>query len=178
MTGGPDFYNRRKGFDIKPPAPPEGMKIESRIGVQAPADVVWDILQDVAAWPDWNPIYPKASGVVRIGERLTYARAMPGRPHDQFQATVLDWTPNELLHVRRAVMGGLVPVIQYWEIDTLAEENCVFSSGELYAGWLGRSAAQSLRRALRRGFEAEGEALKARAEAAWRERRGAPKSQA
>lgn len=172
----PDFYTRRKGFEFKRPAPPAGVKVERRIGVQAPADVVWEIIHDVAAWPEWNPLYPKSAGAVRIGERIDLTRALPGRGPDAFSATVLDWTPNELLHLRRASLGGLVAATLYWEIDTLAEENCVFSTGELYMGWLGPSAAGRIRRPLRKGLTAACEALKARAELMWRDRRGAPTS--
>jgi hypothetical protein len=177
MTGAPDFYNRRKGFEFgRGKGGPSGVKIEHRVGVQAPAEVVWEILQDIGRWPEWNPIYPQAAGAVRIGETLTLTRALPGQPQKVIRPTVLDWTPNELLHAKLSLMGGLATVTSYWEIDTLAEASCIFSNGELYTGWLGPSAARAIRGSLRKGFTAAGEAMKARAEAAWRERRGEPTS--
>jgi len=177
MATGLDFYNRRKGFNIpKGKSGPTGVKVEHRIGVHAPAEVVWEMIHDVAGWPQWNPIYPKAAGVVRIGERLSFTRALPGQPHQQIEATVLDWTPNELLHLKRTALGGLMSVTHYWEVDALAEEGCVFSSGELYTGWLGPSAARRIRGSLKRGFVAVAEAVKARAEAAWQARSAAPTS--
>jgi len=178
MATGLDFYNRRKGFNLPKGkgGAPMGVKVEHRIGVHAPAELVWELIQEVAGWPAWNPIYPKASGVVRIGERLTLTRALPGQPHKEIQPVVLDWTPNELLHLKRTELAGLVTVTHYWEIDKLAEENCVFSSGELYAGLLGASAARSIRGSLKRGFIAVADAMKAHAEAAWQARSGAPTS--
>jgi hypothetical protein len=176
MTSSLEFYNRRKGFNVPKASGPLAVKIEHRVGVHAPASLVWDMIQDLQAWPDWNPVYPKASGVVRIGEKLSFTRALPGQPHEQVEATVQDWTPNELLHVKRSAYGGLFSATAYWEIDVLAEESCIFSAGELYTGFLGRRRARAMRRALRRGFEAEAEALKVRAEAAWQARAPQPTS--
>ena len=31
-------------------------KIEHRIGIQAPADVIWEILADIPGWEAWNPL--------------------------------------------------------------------------------------------------------------------------
>ena len=46
------------------------LKIEHRIGVQAPPDVIWESLADLSTWADWNPLYPNAAGQIRIGETL------------------------------------------------------------------------------------------------------------
>lgn len=177
MSGGPEFYNRRKGFEFKASSGPLGLKIENRVGVQAPPAIVWEILHDLAAWPEWNPIYPETAGEVRIGQVVTLTRALPDQPPEPLQATVIDWTPDELLHLKRTALRGLVAVTHYWEIDTLEREDCcAFSNGELYLGWLGPSVGRRIRRSLRKGVTAVGAAMKARAEALWRERRGAPTS--
>jgi hypothetical protein len=176
----PEFYNRRKGFEFGrkkgEPKTIDGVKIEHRVGVQAPVEVVWEILHDVAAWPEWNPLYSKVSGLVRIGERLNLTRTLDGRPPEEIQAVVLDWTPNELLHAKRPVMGGLASSVCYWEIDKLENEACVFSNGELFLGFFGKWQGNRERRALRRGYAAMGEALKARAEAQWRASGASPTS--
>jgi hypothetical protein len=44
------------------------------------------VLTDLAAYPQWNPLFPQASGQIAVGERLTLAsrptagRAMTIRP--------------------------------------------------------------------------------------------------
>jgi hypothetical protein len=180
MVHAPEFYNRKKGFQFGrkkgEPKAPAGVKLEHRIGVQAPAEVVWEILQDVAAWPSWNPIVSQAEGTVRIGEKHSFTRTLPGGRPEAIVSTVVDWTPNELIHTKRSRLGGLVTVVAYWEIDTLAEENCIFSNGELFLGMLGPGQAKRLKGPLRRGYTAVCEAMKAKAEAEWRARSGAPTS--
>jgi hypothetical protein len=34
------------------------VKIEHRIGVQAPAEAIWAVIAEIERWGDWNPLYP------------------------------------------------------------------------------------------------------------------------
>ena len=63
------------------------------------------------------------------------------------------------------MLGGLVKTTRYLEIEQLTESGCIFTNGELFDGYLGPSIAKRMRPALRSGFAAMGEALKARVEA-------------
>ena len=90
MGAGVEFYNRRKGFEFKATSGPTGVKFENRIGVQAPPAIVWEIIHDLAAWPQWNPIYPETAGVVRIGEVLTLTRAVPEPSMPRTEAAALE----------------------------------------------------------------------------------------
>ena len=155
-----------------PPKPPSGVRIEHRIGVQAPAEAIWAVIHDLAAWEAWNPLYPKASGEIRIGGTLDLTLALPGQPPQQIRPTVLDWVPNEQLHWRLSLVGGLVRTIRFIEIETLAETSCIVSNGEIIGGLMGPSVARRVGRSVQRGFTEMNEALKARAEAQWQAVRG------
>lgn len=153
-----------------------GVKIEHRIGVNAPARILWDIITDFARWPEWNALYPKAEGEIRIGSVLTLTLALPGEAHRVIHPVVQDWVPEDQLHWRLSALAGLVRSVRYIEIDRLSETSCILSNGEIFEGLLGPMVAGRLRRAIRRGFNEMGEALAARAEARWREEQQAPKS--
>ncbi len=140
-------------------------QIEHRIGVQTPASEVWRHLGEIAAWAEWNPMYPQASGRLRIGETLSLSEAVPGQPPEPIAPTVVDWVPDAQIVWTRKMWGGLVRRTRYLEIQALTEQACVFSNGEMFEGRAARLAPRSLRRALKRGFAAVGEAMKARAEA-------------
>ncbi|HEX5378027.1 MAG TPA: SRPBCC domain-containing protein [Phenylobacterium sp.] len=152
-------------------------KIEHRIGVQAPADVIWEILADIPGWAAWNPLYPQAEGQLRIGGVLTLTVAIPGEPQRVIRPTIIDWVPRDQIHWGLSMMGGLVRSVRYLEIEILGETNCIFSNGEVFGGLLGPTVANAKRKAIRKGFTAMGEALAARAEAAWRARGETPTSQ-
>jgi hypothetical protein len=155
-----------------PPARgPKGLRIEHRIGVQAPAEVIWEVITDLDSWKDWNPLYPRAAGAIRIGSQLDLTVALPGKTPQDIAVVVEDWVPNEQLHWRGRAMGGLVKSLRYLEIVKLAEESCIVENGGIFGGLLGPRKVKPVGRAVYRGLMAMNEALKDRAEALWRERK-------
>ncbi|WP_337186922.1 SRPBCC domain-containing protein [Phenylobacterium sp.] len=156
----------------KPPPPkgPSGVRVEHRIGVQAPAEVIWEVVHDLDRWAEWNPTYPSASGVIRIGETLDLTLALPDQPHQPLKPRVLEWVPNEQLHWRLTMMGGLIRTTRYIEIQALHEAGCIVDNGEIFGGLMGPSLGRRVRGLVRRGFMAMNEALKDRAETIWRAR--------
>ncbi|MFN3856731.1 MAG: SRPBCC family protein [Caulobacter sp.] len=148
------------------------MRIEHRIGIAAPKDVIWESLHDLSSWADWNPLYPRAEGVIRIGNTLDVDLALPGRPVQTIQPVILDWAPEDHIHWRLSVARGMVKSVRFLEIEELSAAGCVFSNGEIFSGMLSRIVIPGIGRSIQKGFTDMGEALKARAEAHWQARRG------
>jgi hypothetical protein len=144
------------------------IKLEHRVGIQAPPEAIWAVIADIESWEAWNPLYPKAQGAVRIGSTLTLELALSGRKPQVIRPVILDWVPNEQIHWRLTMAGGLVRTTRFLEIEKLTDNGCVFANGEVFGGLLGPVAARSMRGAIRSGFRAMGEAVKARVEASWR----------
>jgi hypothetical protein len=146
------------------------VKIEHRVGVAAPAEVIWSVISDLPGWAAWNPLYPEAHGVIGYGEKLKLTVAIPGQEPRVIEPRVVDWTPDEAIHWQLSMAYGLVKSIRYLEIESLGPTNCVFSNGEIFSGLLGPRAVRPMRKAIRQGFEAMGEAVRERCEAIWQER--------
>lgn len=169
------FFTRGSGAP-KPATPtgapaakaPSGTQVEHRIGVQAPAEVTWQVIHDLAAWESWNPTYPRATGEIRIGGPLALTVALPGQAPMEIRPVVLEWVPNEQLHWKLRMVGGLVRTLRYIEIEAVSETGCIVSNGEYIGGVLGGSVVRRIGRSAYRGFLAMNEALKARAEDLWR----------
>jgi len=136
------------------------LKLEHRLGIQAPAEAIWDVIADISGWPRWNPLYPEADGVLRMGSRLTLKLALDGQAPRVINPTIIDWVPNEQILWRLTMAGGLVKSTRYMEIEKLGETACIFSNGELFEGVLGPTIARRMRPAIRAGFAAMGEAVK------------------
>jgi hypothetical protein len=143
------------------------VKLEHRIGVRAPAEVIWETIRDIEAWPTWNPLYPRAQGALRIGAQLELDVAIEGQPVRTIKPVILDWVPNDQIHWRLDLMGGLIRTTRYIEIEALTDTGCIFSNGELFRGRFAHLAVRRIARPIRAGFVAMGEAVKARAEAAY-----------
>jgi hypothetical protein len=155
-----------------PPAkPPAGLRIEHRVGVQAPAEVIWEVISDLESWEQWCALYPKASGEIRIGSVLDVTLALPGQAPQPIRPTVMEWVPNEQLHWKLSMLGGLVRTIRYFEIESLAEASSIVSNGEYLGGLMGPRVGKRMARNIYRAFVDMNEALKARAEALWQARK-------
>ena len=74
--------------------------VEHRIGVQAPAEIVWEVVSDFDGWAHWNPLYRKAEGVMKVGATLVLEQHLPGQAPSVIQPVVQDWVPYEQLHWR------------------------------------------------------------------------------
>jgi hypothetical protein len=162
---------KRKG-GAPAPRGPSGVRIEHRIGVQAPAEVIWELLYDLEGWSRWNPVYTRASGQVRIGQPLSMTMTLPGDAPREIQPVVLEWVPHEQLHLKITAAGGLVRTVRYVEIEALSETGCIVSNGEIFGGLLGPTGARRMGGRIYKGFRLMNEALKAEAEAVWGARAG------
>lgn len=147
-------------------------RIEHRLGVAAPAPVVWSIIADVERWGEWTGCYQSARGKVSIGQPLDLVLTLPGQKPMNLPGRVLDWVPNEQLHWRIKVFGGLINVVRYIELEALNEAGCILSNGEVQSGAGAAFVPAKLQRAIRQGLQSMNEALKARAEAQWLEQAG------
>jgi hypothetical protein len=142
-------------------------RIEHRIGVAAPADVIWGLVSDVEGWKAWNPLYPEARGRIAIGDTLHLTEAFPGRPPRNVQPVVFDWEPNAQILWRTS--GFMSKMVRYIEIEALSETGCIFANGAFFYGLLGEQEAKAARRSIFSGYEQLGEAVKRLSEQRWRE---------
>jgi hypothetical protein len=173
-----NMFTPGKGLKFKPAASagPPGVRVEHRIGIQAPVETIWEILYDVERWHEWNPLYTQAEGAVRTGGQLTLTLALEDEAPRVIQPVVYEWVPHDQIHWRLKMLGGLVSNIRFLELEKLDTASTIFSNGELIGGLLGPTVARRMGRKIYRGFQAMSEALKARAEAQWRAEGGAPTS--
>lgn len=148
-------------------------RIEHRLGVAAPAPVVWSIIADVGRWGDWTGVYRDVQGRIAIGEPLNLVLTLPGQKPMALPGRVLDWVPNEQLHWRIKLFGGAVKVTRYIELEALNDAGCILSNGEVQSGMGASFVPGKMQRAIRQGLQSMNEALKDRAEAQWRGEGGA-----
>jgi len=72
-------------------------EIHTEIDIDARPDAVWDVLVDLASYPDWNPMVKKASGEVRVGERLRLHYEPEGQKKRTFKPLLLVVEPGREL---------------------------------------------------------------------------------
>jgi hypothetical protein len=52
--------------------------ITATIHIDAPPATVWQVLTDLPAYPQWNPLFPEATGQIAEGARLTLKTVQAG----------------------------------------------------------------------------------------------------
>ena len=138
-------------------------KIESRTGVRVPAHVVWEAISEIGDWPSWNPLYPKAEGMLRIGAKLNLTLALPGEPEREFSAAVVDWVPNEQILWADTLARGWVKTLRYIEVEALTDASSIFSNGEQFQGFVAPwYMTKARRRRYREAFTALCDAVRGR----------------
>jgi hypothetical protein len=72
-------------------------EIHTEIDIDADPAAVWEVLVDLASYPDWNPMVKKASGKVQVGERLNLHYEPEGQKKRNFKPLLLVVEPGREL---------------------------------------------------------------------------------
>lgn len=130
--------------------------------INAPASVIWAILTDAAAFPDWEPNVTRVDGQIAPGEKITvYTKISPDRA---FPVTVSEFVPNERMVWSSGMPLGLFKGTRTFTLQDTGAGIKVTTREEfsglllpLFSGQIGD---------LQPSFDAFAAALKARAEGA------------
>lgn len=142
--------------------------IEQDIEIAADQEVVWDVLSDVASYPEWNPYVLGIEGELTPGSTIALTISQDDWPepltvHPTMK--VVD-APGELGWHGSVIVRGFLETDHYFQLTTIAPGRTRLHHAEEFRGWLAHRMNEEERHAhTRRAFRAMNEALAARAEA-------------
>ena len=141
-------------------------ELRTEIEIDAPADVVWGVLTDFDAYPDWNPFVKKIRGEARTGERIEVTLEQPGNKPITFRPEVRTVEENRaFVWFGRLGLPRIFDGEHHLEIEPLEEGRVRFVHRESFAGVLIPFMKKMIATKTRDGFVAMNAALKGRAEA-------------
>ncbi|MFB6155940.1 MAG: SRPBCC family protein [Haloferacaceae archaeon] len=139
-------------------------ELSTSVDIDAPSDVVWDVLTDFDEYGEWNP-FALVAGRPTEGARLTVELRPPGKRATTFRPTVTRVDPGEELRWRgHLFVRGLYDGEHRFSLEALDDGRTRFVQSETFEGLLVGPINRWLGDATREGFEAMNEALRARAE--------------
>jgi hypothetical protein len=139
--------------------------IRSAIEIRAPLDVVWRVLTDFGAYPEWNPHLRKVLGRPRTGGRLTIHSTPPGARTVVMRPVVVTWSPpNELRWRSTFISHRLFSGEHGFKLEEIGPQRVRFSQDETFRGLVVPIYARLRLDATRRGFDQVNEAIRERAE--------------
>ena len=68
-------------------------RIEKRVGIQASAERLWDILSDFNGWSRWNPYETDLEGQLAFGAPLRLTETWPDMAPRQVEGRINEWQP-------------------------------------------------------------------------------------
>lgn len=140
-------------------------QLHTEIHVDAPPAVVWDVMNDLAAYPQWNPFVVSAAGTLAVGERLTVRLQPPGGRAATFRPVVTAVEPGRAFEwLGHLGVPGLFDGRHRYDLQP-ERGGTRFVQSEEFRGVLVPLMARSLDTGIRQGFEAMNRALARRAEA-------------
>lgn len=139
--------------------------LHTEIEIDAPTDIVWDVLLDLDHYPEWNPFIVEADGTAAVGERLTNRLQPPGGKAMTFRPTVTEVTSKRSFEwLGRLGLPGVFDGRHRFELQPTPSGGTTVTHSEHFTGLLVPFMRSSLDNHTAAGFHAMNTALKARAE--------------
>ncbi|MBN8529743.1 MAG: SRPBCC domain-containing protein [Caulobacterales bacterium] len=138
-------------------------RIESRVGIRADSEVIWNIVADLEGWSRWNPYENEVSGAIAFGGAIRLTERLPGLPERFAAHSVGEWQPlAQLVLVEKR--GWLFRAVRYIEIEELERGHCIVANGIIFSGLRGELFHDKHRKAIKAAYAEIGENLRKLAE--------------
>jgi hypothetical protein len=140
-------------------------ELSTEIDIDAPAQRVWEVLTDFAAYTEWNPMIRRISGEPRAGARLKVRFEPEGSRGHTFRPKLLVVEPGrELRWLGWPRFPGFFDTEHYWIIEEKAGGKTFLLHEAVIYGLLAPLGGKALERTSRGPFEKMNHAHKQRAE--------------
>lgn len=141
-------------------------RLHTEIEINAPAEIVWEVLIDLDRYAEWNPFIVKSAGTPAVGQRLTNRLQPPGGRAMTFRPTVTELDERRSFEwLGRLGLPGVFDGRHRFELTPTSSGGTTVTHSEHLTGVLVPFMRRSLDRSTAAGFAAMNNALKQRAEA-------------
>jgi hypothetical protein len=137
---------------------------ENRVETEVPASAeeVWNVLADLAKYPEWNPLLYRADGKLEVGEIVEVSAKTATKDMD-FRCTVIKVEPNrEFAWKFHVIHPVLFRGVHIFKLEPIDGQNVRFVDREFFKGLLLPTQAKDLTTNGKDAMVIMGEALKER----------------
>lgn len=136
-------------------------EIRTEITLDAPVDRVWELLADNKLYEQWNPLFPKATGVMAVGEELEIVISLPEMAPIVIKPKVLEFEPRSRYCWKHTQLSaGLFTWKYSIELVTLAPDRLNIIQTSVFGGILGPLYNATLATSVKAGMQKMNGALR------------------
>jgi hypothetical protein len=140
-------------------------EIKAEIWINAPAERVWNVLNDFASYPEWNPFITTMAGENKLGSTLEVVAVPSGRKALNFKTELANRDENKELLMKSVYIRGLLKGQHAFFVDRIDAQRTLFSQTIVFSGVL-RPLLGGTIRDTQKAMVQMNEAIKKRCEAA------------
>lgn len=136
------------------------------VTINAPTQVVWDILTDFEKYPEWNPFSVKAESTLKVGKPVVlYIAQKNGKLMKQtFTLDVFEPPHKIVWRLPRIIHRRIFNACREQRVTPIDDQHCTYATCDIFAGWLAGSIHKANSAWVKEGFQNMITALKTRAE--------------
>lgn len=140
-------------------------QLTTTIEIESSPDMVWAILMDFEAYPEWNPFIREITGSQSEGGQLSVRLQNPGGKAMAFAPVVTESVPNRHFSwLGKLGFKGVFDGHHHFDIAVTKEGTVQFTQSESFSGALVPVLWGMVTDKTRAGFESMNTALKERSE--------------
>jgi hypothetical protein len=141
------------------------LEIDQSIEIPVRPEVVWNVITDLARYPDWNPFVVACDSTLVVGEPIAMRVRLIASFTQSQTETVFEHEPgHRLSYGLSAVPLGALRSLRSHLVVPAGTDHARYESHFELSGWLAPLVRALVGAPLERGFKAMTEAIAARAE--------------
>lgn len=146
--------------------------VDRNVEIGAPAEVVWEVITDVARYPEWNSFVIECQSTFKPGEAINM-KVMLGGKLQKANEVMLENVPGRRLSYRmKPFPAGALSSMRSHELESPAAARSRYLSHFELKGWMMPLVRGLMGRHLENAFTDMTNGIKQRAEQLWAQRQG------
>lgn len=144
--------------------------IDKTLDINAPAEVVWEVISDLARYPEWNPFCLECRSTLQPGDPIDMTVKLMAKPQQQREWMISCEPGTGFSYRMKPVPLGALSSQRSHTIVATGAATARYRSYFHLQGWMKVVVLGLFRGKLEQGFAGMTDAIKARAESLWAQR--------
>ncbi|NGY04902.1 SRPBCC domain-containing protein [Solimonas terrae] len=141
--------------------------IEKTVEIKAPAAVVWEVISDLARYPEWNPFCVECRSTMQPGDAIDMKVKLMARPQAQREWVSEHVAGRRFAYAMKPAPLGALSSFRSHDVEAIGDSGTRYRSYFHLQGWLKPLVVGLLGSRLEIGFAGMTDGIRQRAEALW-----------